>query len=311
MSLDIDAELRKVLLAYGETTSDDVIKAEVIKNVVYKAADLLSAGLKLVPSKNFGALDVANFFPSNFEAGSWPMKPGGSAGSQKINFTEWNSTLYKSEVKYVIVDEAKLRELANYQSEFSAKKAAEVLAIDKDHCIIDEIYTHAHASNLVTVAPGNEWNSGAATADPEGDIVTAWGNIYANSNATDEEMKNCRLLVPALAAPALMKLVLIGNVQQTISDYLNKTFKIEVVPTRYYSAAGTTGIQDDAIFELFSENTGIHEVLETNKIPLVENSRLKGVGEEYIIRQFFNTKVMPESATVTTNLRIACIANVI
>ena len=322
--MDLDRELSRVLLASaGASVSDDVLRKDVIKEVIYKAADYLSTGELLLPTREFSVLDVAFHFPSTM-IGQYPMSPGSRTEYEKLTWTEFDTTMYKAEVKYLITDEARWRELDNYQMTFSARRAAEALAMWKDRNIIDAILAGAYASNNVTVGVGDEWDSGSATADPESDIVDAINLILANSNIQMRQLVNIKVLIPANLWGHLQKLLLIHNVQQRLSEYLRVAFSVEILPTKYtncitaqsgtfYNPLGTqlVGISDDAYVVIFGEDTGTHNVFNPPiGDPMAETQRINGVGEEWTIRQYFSSKIVPYSSSVTTNPRISKILNV-
>ena len=55
----------------------------------------------------------------------------------------------------------------------------------------------------------------------------------------------------------------------------------------------------------------IHGVLRTGAtVPLVEEKRVEGRGNEYLIRQFFNTRTVPHSVSVLSTYRAARIKDV-
>lgn len=320
----LDETLSRVLLASaGASVSDDILKKDVVKEVIYRAADFLSTGVNLLPTREFSVLDVAFHYPSTL-IGSYPLSPGSRASYEKLTWTEFDTTMYKAEVKYMITDEARWRQLANYQQTFSARRAAEALALWKDKNIIDAIIAGAYATNNVTVNPGDEWDSGSATADPEGNIVDAINKILSNSNVTIPQLRNINILIPANLWGQLQKLFLIHNVQQRLSEYFKAAFNLNILPTKYtdcitaesgtfYNPEGTqlTGISDDAYVVIYSEDTGIHTVFNPPVgEPMAENKRIEGVGEEWTVRQYFSTKIVPKTSAVTTNPRVAKILNV-
>jgi len=296
--MDVYNEFQK-LLKMEETTSDVVIRREILRQIIYKESDLIAVGTKVVAVRNFGELDIKWSFPSELTA-EYPV-PEGVVGEIKgpITYTDFTMTLQKGEVRVSITDEAKLRQLDQFQVQHSRRRASEALAKEKDKEILNTLKDYANQT--VTVASGSEWNSGSATADPEKDIIEAWGKVFSTSNASDADMRNCFLVVPAVVYPELLKLQLIGNIQQKLSDYLRTSYNMDIYPTRQFT--------DDAIFGLRGEQTAIHGVLQTNVIPLVEERRV-GTVTEYTIRQYFKTKVVPESSTVTKSNRLCVIKNV-
>jgi len=302
----------------GETTSSDVIAREVLREAIIRKSNFLATGTNLIPTRNLAVLDVKFQYPSEM-VGEYPVPETSIAGREKITWSDYNMTLEQGEVTFMLTDQAVLRQLDNLQLTTSVRKAQEAMARQKDKEILDAIIAGAYSGNDVTVTAGDEWNGGGTGADPESDIVDAWNNIVANSTVFIQEMVNVNLLVPANVIGELYKLKLIGNVQQKLSEYVKGSFNINIWPTRYTDSIthdtgsfydGLTGISDDAYLIVYSEDTGIHGVLQTNQIPMSEQRRVPLRGEEYFFRSFFRTKISPKSSSESTSAMIAKIANV-
>ena len=136
------------------------------------------------------------------------------------------------------------------------------------------------------------------------------------------KLNNLKLLVPAPVFGNLNQLQLIGNVQMRLSDYFSGNYNIEILPTLYtdaithppgsiYALAGSpAGISDDAYLVVNSEDTGEHGVYTGGVIPPAAHKDLDDGGEEWVVRQLFGTKIMPNSSTDATNVGIVKINNV-
>jgi len=318
--LDPKAAMR-VAMADGQMTSDTVRKRSIVETAVWRKADLLSVGSKIIPQKSSAGLDIAATFPSNL-IGSYPLAPGAKVNYEQVSYTPYGYTLYKFEARWLITGEAKLRGRAQDELRTTSRKAATALAFWKDKDILDKVVSGAYATNNVTVGGGDEWDSGSPTADPEADIVDAWNNLLSNGFEDEDGLKRISLVVPTNVYGQLMKLMLIGNVQQRLKEYLKGVYAIDILPTRYtdqithppgsiYTLAGaTTGISDDAYMLAFSEDVGEHSILNTNIVPMSGRTLHDTGDEEYFVRQFFGSKIQPNSSTDATNVGIAKILNV-
>jgi len=297
--MDPYEEIKK-LLADGLTTSDEVIKKNIMREVIYKQSSLLSVGEKLIPVRPFNVLDAKWSYPSEMTA-DYPVAEGATAARQGISFADFSMTLVKGEVRFAMTDEAKIRQLENYQLSFTQSRASEAMAAKKDYEILNTLL--AGIGDTVTVAAGKEWDTAAGV--PDEDIIEAWDSVLANSNTSLVELRNCWLVVPAATMANLMKLTLIGNVQQTIQDYLGRSYGLTIYPTR------DTQFADCALFGVNSEQTAIHGVLSpaTPNAVLAETKREFGY-DDWVIRQFFKTKVVPNSSSDTTCDRLVKIDNI-
>ncbi|RLG74823.1 MAG: hypothetical protein DRO14_05275 [Thermoprotei archaeon] len=294
-----------------EITSDDVIKADIAKELMWKRASLLSVGEKVVPVRNIDTLERKIYWPDlENVSGEFPVPETATAArSPPVQFIEFDITMQMAEYRWMITYWAKARQQANWQMEAQIRAGSQFFARCIDQQILDALYAGAGATP-VTVAAGKEWDSGSADADPEGDIIKAWNNILDESNVGLDEIQNVCLIYPAKVDAVLRSLKMIGNIQQSLQDYLKGSYGFSFYPTRYYDETGTTGIQDDALLVVKSEETAVHYKYTGNDIPLSMTRELDR-GIEYITRQIFGTKVVPSSSGVTTSTRICKIQNVI
>lgn len=301
-------------IAMGGMTSDIVIQRDILREVIYRKADLLSVGTKLLPTRNFGVLDVKFEFPSEF-VGEYPVPEGAMGKLEKIVWTPFNVSLEKCHVHYLITDEAKARQLENYQRQMGLKRASEAMAVQMDSHILDMIIAGPYATNTVTVAAGDEWNSGGADVDIDSNVGNAINNILSNSNVNLEDIANINMVVPAPVYGELKKLRLIGNVQQKLLDYFKSVYGLGIYPTRYTDAISgkAAGISDDAYIVVNTDDAGIIGSFEPQggmNIPLTEERRQFGVGDEFLFTRYFKAKIQPYSSTDATSRLIAKIANV-
>jgi hypothetical protein len=286
----------------GETTSDYVLKRNVIKEVVYKQSDLISVGTNVLPERNFENLDVTFAFPSEIEA-DYPVEENSVVDRSKVTWQEMDMSLHQAEARFMITDMAQLRQQGSVQNETSTRRAAEALAREKDHNILDTLSSGAPTATTTTLDTSSDeaWNQ--SNGDPEDNIISAWNDIFDNSNVRESDMERSHLVVPAKVYSEMTSLQLINNVQQNLRDYIEGSLGLNIWFSRHFTS--------DAILAVGGEQTGIHGVLDTDEIPLVETERQLGRGEDTLSRQFFNTGIMEDDgASSGESYRIAKIENV-
>lgn len=290
--------------------SDDVIKRDVIREVIYRQSAWLSLAKDAVPVMSFDGIDVKWSFPTEM-TGEYPVPEDATTTIEKpMQAVEFSMTLQQGEVRYYMTDYAKLRQLGNFQVEFSRRRAAEKLAELKNKNILDALFAGAYSSN--DTAATAAWDTFPTTATGTGisrDIAAAMGKILANSEVQMEEMNNFVLLVPSSVWAVTQAPVEIENIRQSIASYFGSRYSLKIYPLRY----STLTTAKAAYLYVNSPNTIIHGVLNPGAggVPLVEETRKEGRGTEYLIRQFFNTKVVPYSSTVATSARVAKITGVL
>jgi len=287
-----------------EGSSDIAIRKEILKEVIYKLSNLLATGTKIIPVKPLSVLDVKMSWPSEHDPNKvYPIAEGALPDLQAVVWTEYDYSLDKAIDRFRITDEAVIRGLDNVQNQTEVKRVSEAIAKAQDANIIDAIVAGAHTGSgyYVNVASGAEWNT--ANGDPEADIIAARELINTYSNITAAELRQLFLLCNVNVSSQLLKLQLIGNVQQSMANYLKTAFGIDMLETR------DSDLADTAYLVATGRNTGEHGVYTGGKVPLVERVRRHGVGDEYIVKKWFGTKIMPESSTDTDNYRIVKINN--
>lgn len=289
--------VRRVLMG-GEATSDTAYKKEIIKEVIYRASNLLAVGTQMIPVKPLDNLDVKFTYPGE-AAAEYPVPEGHITGVSNVEWPELGYSLKKGQSRFRITKEAKIRGQGDNQRQFSMRRCVEALAKIEDAEIIDAII--AAIGNTVTIAAGNEWDTDKG--DPETDILAARQLIMHESNVTDAEIKNLGLLVGTNVSSQLLKLQLIGNVQQSIASYLKVAFGIAMFESR------DTDLADAAYMMVMGKNTGEHGYYNGAAEDLVENYPIRGVGEEWLVTKFFKTKILPDVASGTTTKRLVKINN--
>jgi len=290
-----------------EITVDDVVKADLAKRLMYKRTTLLSVGEKIIPVRNMPEFAEKWYFPDlETVKGEFPVPEGAVAAlSPSVEWAEFGIKVEIAEFRFMITDLAKARGQDNWQYEAMVKAGSSWFANCVDKQILDTLYAGAGITHTITTP----WDEPAA--DPEGDIMTAYGKLLDQSNIGLEEIKSVCIVYPAKVDHVLRALKMIGNIQTSLMDYMTNSFGFMFYPTRYYDEVGTTKLQDDGLIVVNSEETGVHLKYTGGAIPLAENHRIIGRGQEYIVKQIFGTKVIPHSKTVTTSKRIVKLDNVI
>lgn len=286
----------------GETTSDEVLKRRVLREVIYKQSNLISVGTNIIPEREFGVMDVDFGFPSELE-GEYPVGENSIVDREKMTWQEFDLSLEQAEVRYMITDMAKVRGQGQFQNEWSARRAAEAIAKKKDWNIINTLLGGAPTDNVSTLDRGADegWDQ---SGSPENDIVETWGNIFQNSNVNEEDAERSHVVVPSGVYAILNKLQMIQNTQQRLRDYIEGSFGVSIHFSRFLDDTG------DALVVVGGEQTAIHGVYDGSEIDLVEEQREMGRGDDRLIRQFFNTAVVEDEGLDGESYRIAKIENV-
>lgn len=284
------------------TVSEDVIKADIIRKMIYRRADFIAQGTKLVGLQAFNNLDVKYQFPSAMTV-AYPVAEGARGVHGKITWTDFTFSLGKAEGSFMITDEARVRGYDNLQYTTGVKRLSEALAKEKDDNIVESLLSGAGNS----AAASQTWDGGSATAATiSADIQAGLKNIMGAEGVTEQDINNTALVVPLAAWSSLLKLTQIDTLlRTTMKDWIQSTFGMTIHPTKNAAFA------DTGMIIIKGEDTAVHGTLSAPAgVPLVETERHTGVGLEYVVRQFFATKVVPDSASTATSSRIYTITNI-
>lgn len=295
-ALDLD-----VLLANegsdGVTTSDTAIRREIIKQIIYKKADFISVGTKIVGVEGFDNLDVKYTFPSD-AAVEYPVPEGSGADLSRVTWGNFGFSLDRAEGRFMITDEATIRGVGRTQWQMGIRRLAEAMAKKKDTNILNTL--DAGYGNTFPAAAA--WQT-ATAANITTDISTAINHILNAHGVSDSDLSNIVFVVPIKAWSGLMRILEIEGSRINMMNWIKQSYGIDIMPTKTFTTT--------AIAMIKGPDTAIHGVLNApNDVPLVEQKRHTGVGLEYVVRQFFATSIVPEEDGATSTDRIVQITGI-
>lgn len=287
----------------GETTSDDVLKRNIAKQVIYHQSDLIAVGTDIIPERQFGSLDVNFNYPGSID-GEYPVHENSVVDRERVTWSDFDLELEQAEARFMLTDIARLREEGQLQNEMSTRRAAEAIAKLKDDNILTTLSSGAPTATTTTLTRASDEGWDQSSGDPEADIMAVWNNIFENSNVNENDIQRTYVVAPSKVYAQLNSLQLINNVQQRIRDYLGEAYGIELRFSRLLDD------DNDALICVSGEQTAIHGVLNTDQIPLVETQREFGRGEDTLIKQFFNTGIVESDGLTNQSYRIGKVENV-
>lgn len=272
-------------MAKGEYGPTDVPKKAIqAMEVIYQASTLMGVVGNSIPTEETKET-MMKFDVTKGDIGEYDVAIDAYVEPNKLSYTELTANLVWSKYPYAILDGSKLTSRdPNQVWKDIAKSASEYFATIKDYQCITVLSAGAVNSHT---AHGGNWDTD--TAEIEKDIVTAIQSIIANSNY-QPKTETISVLYPADVSGELMKLDLIGNVQQQLGNYLEKSFKLDLKPYRPFIDSDNTAqmdaLSDDCILYVNGRNTTRHAQYSRSEaarrnIPLVEHDRVMGRGEFY------------------------------
>ncbi len=281
----------------GVTTSDkDIVKREIIKRVIYKKAERMLVGANAIPLENSDALDLKFSLPKQTEFKAEKVAEGSRGIRRQLKWYEVQKYLDKYQTEVLITDEAKARSLNKLQTRKSIDAASRGLALAKD----EEIFLSLSAGAGHSEAAVGTWDTDPTNAVT--DISKAIAYIMDNTKVLETELKNMNVFYPAKLFGYLTQLTEIENIHRSVLDYMKAQWGIGFFPTRQLS--------DEALVVVKSEETGFHYTYTGKDVPTSEEERVPGVGDNYIVTQYFKTFVLPDTEGSTTNKLIYKITNV-
>lgn len=278
----------------GVTASDEAIKREVVREIIWKRADFISTGVSLVGLRSFDNLDVRYTFASD-AAVEYPVAEGSGADLTKVVWADFGLTLERAEGRFFITDEAKIRGVGDLQWQTGVRRVGEALALEKDTNILSTLWGGTAQTQAMTAT----WAT-ATAAQITQDISTLITTLLGAHGATDADINNIELVVPIDAWSGLLRIFNVGGANVQLLNWIKGSYGINIRPTKYAVFTGN----NRGVALIKGADTAIHGVLRPGvaNIPMVETKRQEGVGMEYIIRQWFASTTIPEeNGSMNTN----------
>jgi len=299
----LDDIIRQVALQ--ETTSDIVVKREVIREFIYRGAAILTDAHIFAPEVSYDGLDVQIEFPSDIEV-DYPVAEGAVGKEGRITWTPFNLVLEKAEGKFKITDEAVIRQKQKMQYQTGVRKLAEAFALKKNYNILNTTFAGAGE----TSATGGAWDTN--TDYVVSDINNAINKILLAdaAKATMQDYRKMVVCLPIKAYNICSELTTINNIKTSFRDYMQTQYGLKIVPFKDLSTATGIGLGVDMLVVLGGRDTVRHGVYRGGAVPLTEEKR-DGAAMKHIVRQYFATKVVPDSAAVATSSRVCTITAIL
>lgn len=298
----------------GQTTEDDVLKKQVVREILYKQAGNLSVGTQIVGTDEFDVLDVQFNYPGEMSA-EYPVAQDSTTNRQRITWNEFDMSLRRGQSRYFITDSAKLRGVGDLQQNFTQRRSGEAMARRKDENILGTLADGAFSENTQSYSAGGEWDND--DVDVVDRLHGMWTDILVNAPINNANVNEMAVVLPIEIWSELNQVELINNVQQQLKDYLGQTFGFSLYPTKVgMKEDDQIDLQDTVTMMIPGQDTALHGVLSEDAaddagVPLVEEERVTGTGEEYLVNQWFNTTILEhESGSGGTSPRIATRTNV-
>jgi hypothetical protein len=293
--------MKKMVRMYfdkGATTSDlDILKMQLAQKVVYKAAQNRMVGANACIMETMSVLDIKMSLPKVKMLLPERIKEGSGARLQKMEWFDVNETMEKEQVRVEFTDEAKIRQLSGLQSKYTLEAASKGLGYSKDTDIFSTIAAASYASD----AASGFWTD--TSTDKAADIAASIGAMLDTADITENDIPQIGVYYPAKLWPYFATPIQIGEAQQTIRKWVESEFKMQFF--------GTKQLTNTCQVVLKSAMNLTHVTLENPDIQLVEPVREPGVGDIYLITQYYKTFVLPETEGDTTNKMIRTITGVV
>jgi hypothetical protein len=299
---------------YGETNRDQVLKEEVLRQVLYTEAGQLTVGTNVIGTDQLSSLSVDFTYPGEASA-EYPVDHDATTERQRITWSEFSMKLYQAQTRYAITDGAKLEGMSDMQMPRTRRRASEALARRKDENILKTLEEGAVSENTESLPSGDEWDQD--NVDIVDELWDMWTDILVNAPLNSMDVSNFAVILPVEIWAQLNQTELINNVQQRLRDYLGQTFGFEMYPTKMgMHDDHNANLQDTAIMMVPGGDTAVHATLDPQVasnagVPLTEQRRNFARGEEWLVKQWFNTKVFShESGEDDVSPRISVRQNI-
>lgn len=275
-------------------------KQDIIRELVYLQADLLLPAKEAVVQKPVPVIDFKYDIPKITTIRSQKIAEGARSGRRHMEFWQKPISLEKYQTTVMVTDEAKARQMSNYQTAMTINAVATGMAQD----INDEIFASLVAGTGSVATAAAKWTNSAAS--PTQDVATIIGNIFDGTNIFTDDLNRIQIYVPAKVWSFLKMPKDVGLLYVTVEGWMEQQQHVTLYPTRYLGSGELNG----ALVVLPGEQTAHHLTYNGIDIPTAEQRREEGVGDEYIITRYFKTVVIPDTVNGTTTARLGWISNI-
>lgn len=303
----------------GDHTRDEVLKPEIVREIIYAQSGTLSVGTEIIPTRQMSQKEIRYDYPGSTTA-EYPVAPDTLADRQRFSWKSFGMELQRGQTRYFISDDAKLSGMADTQAQRAATEASRALARRKDENILGTLVNGAYSENDFGNA-SEAWNLGTDSSVNTmiDDLWKMWEGILVNSPTDTMDVLNMSVVLPDEVYTQLRRTKVINNIQQRVDNYLDQAFNFNFYPVNIGRHSDSqmqdqygVNMLDTCLMVLEGEDTAIHGELSPSAassagVPLTEGpNREFGMGEDYLITQWFNTGIMEhETASEGETPRVA------
>lgn len=277
-------------------------KKDIVRELLYTQADRLLPAKEAVVMRPVPALEFKYDIPKITAINPDRIEEGARSDRKHMEFWQLPISLNKYQTTVVMTDEAKARQMGNYQMSMTMDAVATGMA----QTINNEIFAALFAGTGQTVAAAAKWYLDSAS--PAYDVAAACGKIFENTNIMETDLNNLQIYVPASMWSQLNMPKDTGLLYMTIKGWMEREQKVAIQPTRWLG--GATGTRNGALVVLPGMQTAHHLTYNGTDIPTAESQREIGVGEEYVVTRYYKTVVIPDSVNGTTTSRMCWISGI-
>lgn len=296
---------KKVGLAdEGWQTSDVSRRNRLIAEIIYKQSSLLSAHLEVTPRFPTQDLEAQWDFGTKFE-GKWDIPEGTGGDLKRSTWYPKRLKLKKYEVAFLYSWEQMIYDKDGFHMQHNLRVASDDMAEKIDNSGLDEYYNFSGTN----MAAKHEWDDfGSPDIQATVDIAKLKSWIMKNSNLNRQEIRNLSFVYPAQCSGQLEILRDIGGIKSNFEQYF-KALGISSLESRSPTLSAVShadyGSRNSGILIAKGRETcRFYDFTGFAPVPLVQKMVLEE-GHKFIIRRWWNNKVIPESKTDNNSNRIA------
>ena len=292
-------EILTIEAAAGTFAPGDAVLEQTLRDFIELQSTTIAIGTQLVGVRSVGWLDFT-WYTGADGTFTYPLADNAVTEPTKIGTANYSVVLKKGQGRCIFLDSTLLRgesfENLDRQQMAIVRNRASVI----DNTIISALIDGAGQS--VAVAAGSEWDT--ASADAEGNLLTAMDKIFENGRVSGNEPM--ALVVPAKHRNVLLQTTLYGNVVESLSDHMGRMANMTV----YYSRDAL--LADTALLLIPGGETAEFFQYNGDGFMETELTRIPGVGYDWMLTGYMGCVVheMQDGAASGKNNRICKITNI-
>lgn len=273
-------EILNVEAAEGPFAPGDAVLEQTLRDFIQLQSNTIAIATDLVGVRSVPWLSFT-WYTGVVGTFAYPLDDVAITDPTNIGTQNYSTKLEKGQGRCTFLDAVRLRGESFENIDRQQLGIVRARADTIDNHILTTLYGGADNSVAATAVFGD------ASADEEGDILSAMDDIFANAKVSGNEP--LALVLPADKRSAILNTTLYGNVVESLGDHLRRIANLSIYYTRDYGSGNAIG--NDAIMMVPGAETAEFFTYNGPGFQETELTRLPGVGYDWLLTGYMGSVI--------------------